>query len=611
MCGIAGAITRFPIDEEKLNNAKKQLKKRGPDNSSHSVNKLDKGFYITLLHTRLSILDLDKRSDQPMRYKNINLIFNGEIYNYLELKKELNKNFNFETNSDTEVLLKQIYKKGLPGINECEGMFALAFFDFFKNKLFLARDRFGEKPLYYFQNNDKSIYFGSEPKAIFALLGFQLSVNTDHLRRFMVNGYKSLYKKNNTFFEGLEELKPGHCLEINPFENKIIYPWFTQKYLSQNNDMSYEEAVEGTRIRLLKSMELRLRSDVPIAFCLSGGIDSNGLIGIAKKIFGYDVHGFTIMNHDERYEEKDMVNYSVKSQELKHTSIAVEKNNFFENLKNIVNYHDSPVSTISYYAHWLLMKSISQEGYKVSVSGTGADEIFSGYYDHHLAYIAEMNNGNKSFFNESISNWENNIETFVRNPFLKNSNYFINNPMSRSHIYLDTESYGKYLTYPFKEEFEEKIYTPFLLRNRMANELFHETVPVILHEDDLNAMYFSIENRSPFLDSKLYHWSLQLPTRFLINKSLSKAVLRDSLKDIVPTRILKNPRKIGFNVPIDDYIDFSDPKIISMLTQPSRIDEIVKSDQIKMLFQNKQRSNEESKFLFNYLSTRSFLDSFA
>ncbi len=375
--------------------------------------------------------------------------------------------------------------------------------------------------------------------------------------------------------------------------------------------MSYEEAVEGTRIRLLKSMELRLRSDVPIAFCLSGGIDSNGLIGIAKKIFGYDVHGFTIMNHDERYEEKDMVNYSVKSQELKHTSIAVEKNNFFENLKNIVNYHDSPVSTISYYAHWLLMKSISQEGYKVSVSGTGADEIFSGYYDHHLAYIAEIHNGNKSFFNESISNWKNNIETFVRNPFLKNSNYFINNPMSRSHIYLDSESYGKYLTYPFKEEFEEKIYTPFLLRNRMANELFHETVPVILHEDDLNAMYFSIENRSPFLDSKLYYWSLQLPTRFLINKSLSKAVLRDSLKDIVPRRILKNPRKIGFNVPIDDYIDFSDPKIISMLTQPSRIDEIVKSDQIKMLFQNKQRSNEESKFLFNYLSTRSFLDRFA
>lgn len=611
MCGIAGAITRFPIDEEKLNNAKNQLKKRGPDSSGCSVHKSDKGFYITLLHTRLSILDLDKRSDQPMRYKNINLIFNGEIYNYLELQKELNKYFNFETKSDTEVLLKQIYKNGLKGINECEGMFALAFFDFLKNKLFLARDRFGEKPLFYFQNNDGSIYFGSEPKAIFSLVGFQLPVNIEHSRRFLVNGYKSLYKKNHTFFEGLEELKPGNCVEINPFEKKLIYPWVTQKNIAQNVDMSYEEAVEGTRIRLLKSMELRLRSDVPIAFCLSGGVDSNGLIGIAKKIFGYEVHGFTIMNHDERYEEKDMVNYSVKSQELRHTSIPVEKNNFFENLNKIINYHDSPVSTISYYAHWLLMKSVAEKGYKVSISGTGADELFSGYYDHHLAYIAEIQHGNKSFFKESISNWENNIKAYVRNPFLQKYNYFIENPISRSHIFLDSDNYGKYLTFPFKEEFEEKIYTPFLLRNRMANELFHETVPVILHEDDLNAMYFSIENRSPFLDSKLYYWSLQLPTKHLINKSLTKAVLRDSLKDIVPRRILKNPRKIGFNVPIDDYVDFSDPKILSMLAEPSRIDEIVKSDQIKTLFQKKKRSNEESKFLFNYLSTRSFLDNFS
>jgi len=564
-----------------------------------------------LIHTRLSILDLNERSNQPMQHNSINLIFNGEIYNYLEIKNYLSEYIQFSTASDTEVLLKLINKKGLAALNECEGMFALSFYNSSLDKLFLARDRFGEKPLYFYKHKDGSLYFGSEPKAIFSLLGFKLPINFEHIRRFLINGYKSLYKQNYTFFEGLEEVKPGYCLEIEPFKKLINYPWTNSVSIQQDNEMTYKEAVEGTKVRLYNSMKIRLRADVPMAFCLSGGIDSNGLVAIAKNLFNYKVHGFTIMNTDSRYEEKDMVNYAIRSLKIKHTSIPVDKNNFLENLLEIIKYHDSPVSTISYYAHWLLMGAISENGYKVSFSGTGADELFSGYYDHHLAYLSEIKNLDKNLYAKSLANWTKNIKPYVRNPYLQNYDYLINKPNSREHIFLDSKLYSKYLTYPFNEEFQESFYTQYLLRNRMANELFHESVPVILHEDDLNAMYFSIENRSPYLDSSLYEWSLNIPTKHLIKNSLAKSVLRDSLRDIVPNKILDNPRKVGFNIPIDDYIDFTNKEVLSDLNKPSIIDEIIDSESIKVLMKNKKRSNEESKFIFNYLSTRLFCDNYS
>ncbi len=611
MCGIAGAITNKPIDQYFINNTISRLNHRGPDAFGKSIFTNYAGDYITFVHTRLSILDLDERSNQPMRYKNIELIFNGEIYNYLELRQKLSNEFIFKTDSDTEVLLMLLYKKGLDGLKDCEGMFSLAFFDHSKGTLYLARDKFGEKPLYYYRDTNGQLFFGSEPKSIFALSGVKPHIDINHLRRFLVNGYKSLYKKKETFFKNIDEIPPGSCIELSPQLGFKNYQWNKFIEYSPNNEMSYQEAVDGTRERLVNAMKIRLRSDVPIAFCLSGGIDSNALIGIAKNLLNYDVHGFTIMNKDSRYEEKDMVEYAVKKQNLKHTPILVEKNNFLENLSSLVEAHDSPISTISYYAHSLLMKAISKNGYKVSMSGTGADEIFSGYYDHHLAYLSEINFVDKDLYNSSLENWISTIKPIVRNPYLKDHEYFIKNPMSRKHIYLDCDLYNGYLTYPFFEEFEEKFYSNFLLRNRMANELFHESVPVILHEDDLNSMLYSVENRSPFLDSKLYEWSLTIPTKFLIKNSLAKSILRDASKDFAPNKIMQNPRKVGFNVPIDDYLDFEDKKVLDELSKDSVINEIVNFDKIKSLFKSKKRSNEESKFLFNYLSVRYFMECFS
>ena len=172
----------------------------------------------------------------------------------------------------------------------------------------------------------------------------------------------------------------------------------------------------------------------PSAFVYLEGVDSNALISIAKNILDFDVHGFTIVNTDERYQEKDLVNYAVKKLKLKHTAVSIDKKNFLENLREQILHHDCPVYTISYYAHSQLMKQISKEGYKVSISGTGADELFSGYYDHHNAYLSEIKNNNPNKYKQSLEEWKKIIFSLSLETLLKDPDYFVKFPDSRKHI---------------------------------------------------------------------------------------------------------------------------------------------------------------------------------
>ena len=374
--------------------------------------------------------------------------------------------------------------------------------------------------------------------------------------------------------------------------------------------MTYTEAVAEVRKRLIRSVELRLRADVPIAFCLSGGIDSNALIGIAKRELGYDVHGFTIMNTDSRYEERSMVEIAIRELKLRHTAVPVDTRDFLTNLRELVRYHDAPIYTITYYAQWRLMQEVAKAGYKVSVSGTAADELFSGYFDHHNAYLAAMAAEDPARYTNALVDWRKVVAPIVRNPFLQDPTYLLKRPYSREHIYLDAEYFASFLTAPFAEPFAESFFAEPLLRNRMANELRVESVPVILHEDDLNAMYFSIENRSPFLDTALFEFCQSIPTRHLIRAGLAKAVLRDSVRGLVPDVILDNPRKVGFNAPIHDYLDVTDPLIRAELLADSPIFEILRKDRIADMLDKASLPNSQSKFLFNFINAKLFLEEF-
>ena len=602
MCGIAGYIGRRQIAEDRIDRTLALMRRRGPDHAAHRRFVTPDGRHVDLLHSRLSIVDLDERSNQPFSTDGICVVFNGEIYNYVELRGQLAfRGASFRTSSDTEVLARGLRTWGPRAtLDRAEGMWAFAAYDERTHEVVLARDRFGEKPLYLVEDDD-GITFGSEVKLVAELLGRRLPVDLDHVRRYLVNGYKALYKQPSHFFVGLEELGAGMALSID-VRGKRSEERYWRPTFEPDDAMLRDEAVAGTRERLIRSVELRLRADVPIAFCMSGGVDSNSLIAIAKQELGYDVHGFTIASDDERYEEAALVEGAVAALGLRHTAIPTDTTGFLERLRDLVRYHDAPVYTITYYAHWLLMQSIAKHGYRIAVSGTAADELFSGYYDHFLAYLAETRDP------AARAAWEHHIKPVVRNPFLSNPDLFANDPGFRDHIYLDAEGFASYLHEPWAEPFGEVAYTPSVLRNRMLNELFHEAVPVILHEDDLNAMYYSIENRSPFLDRALFEWTCKIPTRHLMRDGYAKSVLRDAMRGIAPDAILDNRRKVGFNAPIFEFLDPSDPATRAQLLAPSPIWELVRKDKIVDLLDKAFLPNSQSKFLFYFLCSKLFLE---
>ena len=582
--------------------------RRGPDSSDVYHHQAENGRHVYLVHSRLSIIDLHDRANQPYREGTHVLAYNGELYNYVEQRERLQAaGQSFETTSDTEVMIRTLRVQGWEGLDACEGMWAFALYNEADGSLLLSRDRFGEKPLFIYRD-DTGLYFGSEVKFIMALLGRKLEVNFDHMYRYLVNGYKSLYKAGHTFFKGLEELPSASVLRVDGQGEEVRRAYWKPRY-QPDEAMTYEDAVAGAREHLIRTVKLRLRADVPMAFCMSGGIDSNTLICTAKRVFDYDVHGFTIVNTDARYEEQDMVECVVDALGIKHTNIPVNTANFLPKLRTLVRQHDAPVYTITYYAHWLLMESVAEHGYRISVSGSAADELFTGYFDHHLLYLHDVH-GDAAWYDKSKQNWLKHIRPIVRNPFLQNPDRFIETPEMRDHIFLNADAFAQYLHTPWHESFSETCFTDSLLRNRMMNELFHEATPVILHEDDLNAMYFSIENRSPFLDRHLFEFCYSIPTRHLIQDGAAKAVLRDAMKGIIPEKVRTNRRKVGFNAPIFDYLDVHDPEVRAFVLDESPIYEHVRRDRIEALINKEQLPNSESKFLFYFINSKMFLEEF-
>ena len=606
MCGIAGYIGPRPPDQAAASLCLRLMRHRGPDDTGSYRHAFSPDWQLCLFFTRLSIIDLDPRSRQPMQRDGRTIAVNGELYNYLELRAELARAGEaFSTSGDAEVLLAGLNRGGAGWLDRAEGMWAFAYYDERDGVLQLSRDRFGEKPLY-LMAGDGGWYFGSEVKFLAALAGRRPAVNTNHLLRYLVNGYKALYKSDETFHAGVRELAPSMMMTIAPLQQARETRYWAPAFV-QDETMSFERAVSEVRERLIESVRLRLRSDVPIAFCMSGGVDSNALISIAKRVFAYDVHGFTVINADARYEEQAAVNAVVEELGLRHTAIPLSRDGFLDKLRRLVDQHDGPVSTISYYVHWQLMGLIAEHGYKISVSGSAADELFTGYFDHHNAYLADVAD-DAELHATSLANWQTHVAPLVRNPFLKDPHFFRKGPDRREHIYLNADAFSACLTKPWSGDFCERRYTAGVLRNRMLNELFHESVPVMLHEDDLNAMSYSIENRSPFLDRGLFELANAIPTRHLVRNGYAKAVLREAMRGIVPDVVIDNHRKVGFNAPIEDLLPLDDPACREEVLEDSPIYDLFRREAISELIDRHALPNSRSKFLFNVICAKMFLE---
>lgn len=603
MCGIAGYIGKKELNPRAIQRTLTLMQNRGPDVQIHRRVK-DHNKNIDLLHSRLSIIDLDRRADQPFFIGDYVIIFNGEIYNYIKLRNALLKEgVTLRTTSDTEVLLYYYIKYGEKCVDYFEGMWSFVIYDPKKGGIFLSRDRFGEKPLFYYKSRD-GIYFGSEVKFLTALSEDSFTVNQKHLYRYMVNGFRSLHKSGELFYNELREVDRAKNMFIDS-ELRISSETYWSPRM-RSSSMTLEDAIDGVKQRLHEALKMRLRSDVPLAFCLSGGVDSSLLASIASKVMHYDVSTFSIIDNDERYDERDNIYATVNDLNCQHRYIEISTNDSLLRLKNLIGYHGAPLSTISYYIHSLLLEEMANDGYKVAISGTAADEIFTGYYDHFNLHLNEI--AKSECYGQRLEEWEMHIAPHVRNPYLKNPKLYSEKPNERGHIYLNHEEFESYLKVDFAEEFKEEFFCPSLLRNRMLNELFYEIVPVILKEDDLNAMMNSVENRSPYLDSKLFEFVYSIPAEYLISGGYAKYILREAGKGILNDKVRLDRKKKGFNANVATVFDLSRKDVFEYLLDDSKIYEYVKRDCIENVIKDRPMKNSFSKFLFNFINAKLFLE---
>lgn len=612
MCGIAGFIGKKKININLINQTLYSMERRGPDNQSFKklIFNKNKNLSSILLSSRLSIIDLNKRSNQPLSKHNLLITFNGEIYNYVELRNSLKKcGYKFYTKSDTEVILSGYHKYGLNFFKKMRGMWALAIVDIKNEKVILSRDRFGEKPLYYFKDQD-NFYFGSQISQISILSEKKFKVNSKQIYNYLCLGYRSLSKFGYEFFTKVRSVNQGSfvILEKNKISKKKYWNLNYKPYKKKYDKMF----IKDVKQKLINAVKRNVTSDVPVSLLLSGGIDSNIILSIASKILKKKLMTFSIVDKDKRYDESNLINLSLKHNNVKNRKIFLNKikiEDFIKDLKKQIYFNSKPLYTTTSYVSSKLHKVIKQSGYKVSLTGAGADELFAGYYDHGLYFLKQQK---KKKFKSELKLWKKNILKHIRNPHIRNFNKFLSHNYYTDHILFTNQGLRDVMKMKNYSRFSDKKFCFDKLRNRMLNELFYETIPPILNEDDQNHMYSSIENRSPFLDTDLAELSFKIPTEFLIKNSKSKYILREAFKDILPKKILLNKIKRGFNASLDTLIS-RDKKSFDVFfsNKDKKIYEYINFDKLKKMYLKKKLTNSESMFLFRFINCTIFLDRFS
>ncbi len=609
MCGILAYITSKQINPNKILRIKNLMKCRGPDDQSYKKILFGKK-NLHLFHSRLSIQDLNKRSNQPYIFKDYILIFNGEIYNFKELKENLNKKF--RTSSDTEVILYYYFLYKEKCFELFEGMWSIVIYDKKKKKIIISRDRFGEKPLLFYKKN-REIIISSQVSFINEILDTNQKFNNNKINNFLHFGYKSLFKNDETFFNNISWISKATITTIDKTLNVSKKNYWKLKRDKKIEKFSLKDHIINTKKLLINAVDLRLVSDVPISLNLSGGIDSGAICSIASKIFGKKLETFSIIDSDNRYDESDLIKETAKDCGVKTNLIKLNKNiDFFDILKKSNEYNNYPVLTITDLIHNRLSYHVKKRGFKVSLSGSGADEIYGGYYDHYLMVLKELKEDDPDKFRKYLKIWSQNIKPNLRNKFFKKYNLFFKNSDFREYVFDNYDNNRKYCLKKINYDFHEKKYFKPLLKNRMANELFNETVPIFTHREDLNTMQFSIESRAPFLDTKLIEYLFSVKGTHLLNECQNKYILRASLKGILNNKVLNLKMKSGFNASILNLFNFEDKKISNFVNQESELYSFVDKSKIKKLIKDKNllKNNGYSKFLFIFLSLKIFMDRF-
>ena len=572
MCGFCGFISlnnKKEYNQSILRDMNNALHHRGPD---------DEGYYtkdnIFLAHKRLSILDLNKRSSQPFKNKDesIILLFNGEIYNYLELKKELEDiNYEFNTSSDTEVLLACYEIWGIDLLKKIKGMFSFSITDLKKNIIFCARDHFGQKPFYYYLN-DNSFIFSSELRSLIKNKEISKKLDYDNVISYL---HYDSFVGETTPIKNCKKLLPSEYL-IYDIKNKKIKK---DKYWSLNyvRVESNKSRIESKISSLLKnSVDQHLRSDVPIAIYLSGGIDSTSLAAIAKKeLKSSNLTAFNLKFNEPSFDEDKQASFSSNELGIRLITHSISEEESIKKSLSLIDNLDEPLSDPGYLAVGIIAEFVKQNNFKVVISGDGGDELFGGYEPFlKLKYFKIIKKF--SIFKKLINIFNKiNKDSFAYMGFNYKLKVFAKGLLS------DDDFFNSRWLSSYLEEDIKKLITPYVLKKSMFCEkksiywfikkIFLETkiiddkdklflqfqrhyLPNLIcsHTDKAN-MNFSIEARSPFLDKDLFEYVNSIKHKELYKKNKAKKYLRNYLEKNNLKKI-SNAKKKGFTVPIAKWI---------------------------------------------------------
>jgi asparagine synthase (glutamine-hydrolysing) len=552
MCGISGIINKNKkiVSKEEIKNINDLISHRGPD---------DEGFYFddnfSFGHRRLSILDLSSDGHQPMHYLDkYTITYNGEVYNYLELKDELiSFGYVFKSHTDTEVILASYDKWGQECVNRFNGMWAFAIHDKEKEIIFCSRDRFGIKPFYYTEIDNKFI-FSSEIKQLLEFYPYRY-VNKNILMDYLIVGYEE--HTNETFFENIFKLEQSNNLIYDLTSNTYIIEKYYDITFDKNiNKLNEKESIKLYEKRLKNSIMLRLRSDVNVGTCLSGGLDSSSIASIASKEYNkitnskfMAIHAkSTQKNNDESQYAQDVAKYC----DIDLKIIEPTKEDFLNNIEEIIYTQEEPFGGPSIFMQYFVMKKAKEENCKVMLDGQGGDETLLGYERYYPAYLMSLSFF--QFFKEFIKSLNNSklsckqlIQYFI---YFTNSKIRIKRLKSKS-SYLKKE----FLDYINKDIIDKNSKSYLDILKLQKEEIFYTQMPHLLKYEDKNSMRNSIETRLPFIDYKVLEVAISLNTNFKIKDGWTKYILRKVVNKILPKNIVWRKNKLGFEAPTKTWID--------------------------------------------------------
>ncbi len=558
MCGIAGFVDFAKrCDRSILKSMTDVLERRGPDDRGYSFSE-GKNCQIGLGHRRLAILDLSPNGHQPMAFDDLEIVYNGEVYNYREIREELiDLGYTFSSDSDTEVVLKAFHKWGVAAVSKCNGMFAFAIYKRNSNTLYLVRDRLGIKPLYYYQD-DKAFLFSSELKSFFKFPGFQKKISNGSLNLFLCHGYITA---PHSIFENTFKLEPGSYLEFDLSTHEITEQsfWSIQDVYRNRvvTGASEDTVVQDFDDLLTEAVEYRMVSDVPIGSFLSGGYDSSLVSAVMQKLSPHPVDTFTIGFEDAQFDEAQYAKRIAGHLGTSHHELYLPIGKVEGLIETIPEYYDEPFADSSQLPTMLVSK-FAREKVTVALSGDGGDELFCGYgrYDGVLKYqkykiIGVLSRLLGKCIGETPGRGKL-LQMIQRFKALDSDNNIIN------YTYLNCQTLIRGLVLDGPTKLENRYFDILDLSQNIQEKYMLQDIITYLPDDiltkvDRASMAYSLEARLPLLDYRVVEFSMNVPHDLKYKNGRKKYLLKKLAHRYIPQSLLDRP-KHGFGIPVSKWL---------------------------------------------------------